>query len=119
MRAEHQISGVLDLRKAPVVGRSEDVEHRTALLGITIEDAMQLCGRELIGQRLRPLPVVDAHKGVVGKRKADPGGGEFSGKPTVPIAIELQAEWTPGRPAQIDQAELGVDEVEIIMQAYR
>src|SRR5215831_18089009 len=103
LRAEYQVSGVLDLNEAPVVGRSEDVEHRTALLGIAIEDAMQLCGRELIGQRLRRLPVVDAHKGVVGKRKADPGGGEFSGKPTVPIAIELQAEWTPGRHAQIDQ----------------
>jgi len=118
LRAEHQISGVLDLRKAPVVGRSEDVEHRTALLGITIEDAMPLCGRELIGQRLRPLPVVDAHKGIVGKRKADPGGGEFSGQPAMSVAIELQAEWTPGRHAQIDQAELGVDEVEVIMQAF-
>ena len=75
LRAEHQISGVLDLHKAPVVGRSEDVGHRTALLGIAIEDAMQLCGRELIGQGLRLLPVVDADKGVVGKREADPGGG--------------------------------------------
>ena len=39
------------------------VEHRTALLSIAIEDAMQLCGQELIGQRLRPLPVVSGEGG--------------------------------------------------------
>src|SRR5215831_7832092 len=118
LRAKHQISDVLGLHQAPVVERSEDVEHRTALLGIAIEDAVQLCGRELIGQGLRPLPVVDAHKGIVGKREADPDGGEFSGQPAVSVAIELQAEGTPSRHAQIHQAELGVDEVEVIMQAF-
>ena len=75
---------------------------------------MQDGGRELIGQGLRPLPVVDAHKSVVGKREADPCGGELAGQPAVPVAIELQAERTPGRDAQIDQAQLGVDEVEVI-----
>src|SRR5580693_2151208 len=35
-RAEHQIGGVLDLHETPVVGLSEDSEHRTALLGIVI-----------------------------------------------------------------------------------
>jgi hypothetical protein len=45
-RAEHQISGVLDLHETPMVGLSEDVEHRTALLGIAIQDAMQVVGRE-------------------------------------------------------------------------
>src|SRR5215468_6136078 len=118
LRAEHQISGVLDLHEAPVVGRSEDVEHRTTLLGIAIEDAVQLCGQELIGQRLRPLPVVDAHKGGVGKRKADPGGSELASQPAMSVAIELETERTPGGNAQIDQAELGIDEVEIIMQAF-
>ena len=41
LRAEHQIGGVLELHDAPVVGRSEDVEHRTTLLGIAVEDLMQ------------------------------------------------------------------------------
>ena len=36
----------------------------------------------------------------------------------MPIAIELQAERAPGRHAQIDQAQLGVDEVEVVMQAF-
>jgi hypothetical protein len=44
LRAEHQIGGVLDLHETPVVGLSEDVEHRTALLGIVIENTMQVVG---------------------------------------------------------------------------
>ena len=72
----------------------------------------------MVGQGLRPLPVVDAQKGVVGKLEADPGGGELAGQPAMSVAIELQAERTPSRDAQIDQAQLGVDEVEVIMQAF-
>jgi hypothetical protein len=99
LRAEYQIGGVLDLHQAPVVGRRKDVEHRTALpgprvrplagprTGAAIEDLMQDGGRELIGQGLRLLPVVDAYKGVVGKREADPGGGELAGQPALSVAI--------------------------------
>ena len=89
LRAEHQIGGVFDLHEAPVVGRSEEVEYRTALRGITVEDLMQSDGREVVGQCLRPLPVVDAQKGVVGKLEADPGGGELTGQPAMSVAIEL------------------------------
>src|SRR5204862_6439395 len=52
-RAEHQISGVFELHQTPVVGLGEDVEHRTALLGIVVEDAMQVVGREGVGEGLR------------------------------------------------------------------
>ena len=45
-----------------MVGLSEHVEHRTALLGVAIEDAMQRVGREAIGKGLRALPVVDAQE---------------------------------------------------------
>ncbi len=117
-RAEHQIGGVLDLHETPMVGLSEDVEHRTALLGVAIEDATQHVGREAIGQGLSALPVVDAQEGVIGKGETDPGGGELAGQPAMPVTIELEAEWTPCRHAQIDQAQLGVDEVEVIMQTF-
>src|SRR6201993_2417349 len=53
LRAGHQISGVLDLHETPVIGLGEDVEDRTALLGVAIEDVMQIAGRELIGDGLR------------------------------------------------------------------
>ena len=57
-------------------------------------------------------------KGVVGKGETDAGVGELAGQPAMPIAIELQTERAPGRHAQIDQAQLGVDEVEVVMQAF-
>ena len=78
-----------------MVGLSEDVEHRTALLGIAIQDAMQVVGRQGVGEGLRALPVVDAQKGIVGKGEPDAGGGELAGKPAMPIAIELQTERAP------------------------
>ena len=92
MRAEHQISGVFDLHETPVVGLGKDVEHRTALLGIAIEDAMQVVGREAISEGLRALPVVDAEKGVVGKGETDPSSGELAGQPAVPVAIDLSRQ---------------------------
>src|SRR5262249_53476783 len=112
LRAEHQIGGVFDLHEAPVVGRSEEVEYRTALRGIAVEDLMQSDGREVVGQCLRPLPVVDAQKGVVGKLEADPGGSELASQPAMSVAIELETERTPGGNAQIDQAQFGVDKVD-------
>ena len=72
-----------------MVGLSEHVDHRTALLGVPIEDAMQHVGREAIGKGVRALPVVDAQEGVVGKAETDPSGGELAGQPAMPVAIEL------------------------------
>jgi hypothetical protein len=63
----------------------EDVEHRTALLGIVVKDAMQLVGREAIGKSLRALPLVDVQKGVVGEGETDPGGGELARQPAMPL----------------------------------
>jgi len=60
-----------------------------------IEDAMQVVGREGIGEGLRARPVVDVHQGVVGQGETDLGCGELAGQPAVPVAIELEAERTP------------------------
>ena len=106
LRAEHQISGVLDRHETPVVGVRKDVKHRTVLLRVAIEDMMQVGGRAVIGQGLRPLPVVDAQEGVVDEGEADPGGAELASQPAVTVAIELETKRTPGRHAQIDQAQL-------------
>ena len=94
MRAEHQISGVLDLHETPMVGLSEHVEHRTALVGVPIEDATQHVGREAMGKGLRALPVVDAQEGVVGKGETDPGGSELTGQPAMPVAFDGDASRT-------------------------
>ena len=57
-------------------------------------------------------------KAGVGKGETDPGGSELAGQPAMPVAIELEAERTPCRHAQIDQAQFGVDEVEVVVQAF-
>ena len=78
---------------------------------------MQLLGLERIRKRLRPLPVVDAHKGIVGKGKADAGGSKSPRQPAVSVAIELQPEGTPGRHAQVTKADLAIDEVKVVVEA--
>ena len=115
LRAEHQVGGVFDLHETPVVRLGEDVEHRAALLGVAIEDVMQAGGRKVIGEGLRPLPVIDVQKGVVDEGEGNPGGGELARQPAMPVAIELEAERAPSRYAQIDQPQLSVNEVEVIV----
>ena len=68
-----------------MVGLGEDVEHRTALLGIVIEDAMQVVGREGIGEGLRALPVVNAQKGVVGKGEPMPAAVSWRASQLCPL----------------------------------
>ena len=92
-RAERQIRGVFDdgpgnqtslavmtnagaardLPETPVVGLGEDVEHRTALLGIVIEDAMQVAGREGVGQGLRAFPVAIRSTAILRGLRQDAG----------------------------------------------
>ena len=76
--AKHEVRGILHLHQAPVIALIKGVHDRTAQLGEAIENPMQLLGRERIGEGLRPLPVVDAQKGVVGEGKADAGGGKLA-----------------------------------------
>src|SRR5262249_17264801 len=56
-------------------------------------------------------------KALSARVKPIPAAGSW-GQPAMSVAIELQAERAPSRHAQIDQAQLGVDEVEVIMQAF-
>ena len=78
---------------------------------------MQVTGRKSVGERLRTRPVVDVDKGVVGGGESDAFRGKLAREPAVAIAIELQAERCPGRHPQIDQSEIGIHEVEIVVQA--
>ncbi len=87
--------------------------------GAVIEDAMQVVGREGVGEGLRALPVVDAQKGVVGKGETDAGGGELAGQPAMPIAIERQTERAPGRHAQIGSGSAAQKEIPLFPSRNR
>ena len=93
------------------------IQHRAALRRIAIEDAVQILRGQRVGQGLRALPIGDPDKGVVGHDKVDAGGGELTRQPAVAVAVELKAKGTPSRHTQIDEAELGIHEVEIVVKA--
>jgi hypothetical protein len=88
------------------------------MLGVMIENAMQMIGREAVRQPLGVLPVGDPQKGVVGGDKLDPRSAELAGQPGMAVAIELQPERTPGWHPQMDQSQLCIHEVEVVVQAF-
>ena len=115
--AKDKIEGVLHLHQAPVVALVEGLQDRAAQLSVTVERLMQLLGLERIRKRLCPPPVIDPHKGIVGKGKADAGASESPRQPAVSVAIELQPEGTPCRHAQVTQPDLAIDEVKVVVEA--
>jgi len=115
--AEDQVSRVLHLHQAPVIGLPEDFGHRAEALGIPIKAAVQLIGTHGVSERLRPVDILEAHEGVIGKGIIDAGGGELSRQPRMTVAVELQAKRTPGGHPQVAKTEFLVDEVEVVVQA--
>ena len=99
-----------------MVGLREHVRHRAAPRGISVQGAVQLIGRQVVGQFLGARPIVDPHEGIIGHGVADAIRSQFARQPAMAVAIELQAERRPGGNAQVDQPELGVLEVEIVVQ---
>src|SRR4029077_14472037 len=91
---------------------------------ILIEELAKRClmqvpsmvGRQPVGQILSALPVIDTNEGIVGGGEADAFCCQSTRQPAVTVAVELQAERCPCRHPQIDQAKLGIDEIEIVVE---
>ena len=98
-----------------MVGLPEYVEHRAALRGIAVKHQVQPVGRQPVGQILSALPVIDTNEGIVGGSEANAFCRQLTRQPAVTVAVELQAERCPCRHPQIDQAKLGIDEIEIVV----
>jgi hypothetical protein len=92
------------------------LHDRTAQRGEAIENSVQLFGRERIGEGLRPLPVVDTQKGVVGKGEADAGGGKLPRQPNVPDSDRSDPAPSPTppltRPSEVCSVLFGSDAVQ-------
>lgn len=78
---------------------------------------MQSPRREPIGELLGAPGLGDVQEGVVCHREGDGLLAQLLGQPGMAIEVDLEAKWRPGRHAQIAQAEVLVDEVEVVMQA--
>ena len=114
--AEHDVGGVLDLHEAPVHAVAEVARDRAEAPCPLIEVAMQ-GGIEAVGKTLGLGGIGDAQEGVVGGLEADAGLRQLPRQPAVAVEVDLQAKRRPGRHPHVAQAELRVDEVEVVVQA--
>jgi hypothetical protein len=107
-------------------GSDPVAEEGGDVFGFDSEDGLP--GKLLIkGLRMgeRSLARVCARSQSSMRRKAAPAparrpgkgetGSESAGQPAMAVAIELEVERTPCRHAQIDQAQFGIDEVEVVV----
>ena len=82
-----------------MISLSKDFDHWATHLGVSIEKLMQIVGPKRIGKLLCSRKVVGANKGVIRHGEFDAHCRELMSQPGMAVAIELQAEWTPGRHA--------------------
>jgi hypothetical protein len=79
---------------------------------------MNLLHPPIIRQALRLLPISDLGEGIVEQSKVEVAPPQLPGQPVVAIEINLQTEGTPRRNANIAQAQLFVDEIKVLVQAF-
>ncbi len=100
-----------------MIVHTEVAEHGAISLRKTVKRPVQRSDTKLVSQLLRCLEVVDLYECVVEQLVADASLVELARQPVVTVEVELQSEWAPGRHAQVAQAELLIDEVEVVVQA--
>jgi hypothetical protein len=115
--AEHHVGGVLDLHEAPVHAVAEVAHDGAAVPCPVIELAMQRGGIEAVRQTLGLGRIGKVQEGIVGGVERDAGLRQLSRQPAVAVEVDLQAKRCPGRHPHVAQAELRVDEVEVVVQA--
>ena len=82
-----------------MISLSKSFDHWATHIGVSIEKSMQIVWPKRIGEILRPREIVDANKGVIRHGEIDALCRDLTSQPGMAVAIELQAEWTPGRHA--------------------
>lgn len=114
--SEDDIGGVFGLHDTPMITGVKATYDGAILPDDVIELPVQLIDVDGAGQLLGSFRVVDLDKGIVQHGITDPFPVQFSRQFIMPIEIELQSEGCPGRDPQVTQAEVGQDEVEVVMQ---
>lgn len=115
--SEHHIAGVFRLHEAPVAAAVEVLEHRAESLDPAIEVPVQRHGVEPIGDRLDPSGLGDPQEGAIGNLEDDAGLAQLLGQPGMSVEVNLEAKRRPSGHARVGQAEVLVDEVEVVVQA--
>lgn len=116
---EHDVGGELGLFGDPVVCFSlEEVGHQgVGSASESGQNARPVFLGEAMGEGLRFRGVVDAEESVVSLLEGDAPVLQFPGEPVVPVETHLNGEGKPALEAQVHEAQLAVDEVEVETQA--
>jgi len=115
-RTKGHIRRAFNLHQAPAISLAEDVNNRAAGDRVTVENSVQYVRGETIRQILHTCPVTDPDKRIVGHGVVDARRRQQRCQPAMAVAVELESERVPGRYAQIDQPQLGVDEIKVEVQ---
>jgi hypothetical protein len=115
---ENNVGGVFDLHNAPMIAILELPDGRTVTASVGIEYSVNASDIDDVGQLLRFLKVFDAHKTVVEHSRIDAFAGQLSRQLVVAVEIELETKRRPRRHSEITQAKLGINEIEVVMQAF-
>jgi hypothetical protein len=113
---EAQIGAELGLIDDPAIAAFFEeglVQQRIDGLDEAIENAHPVEFAELIGELLGLGGVIELHKGVVRLDEAQAAFEHLPGEPFMAVDVHLTGEGKHGLQADVHQAELGVEEVEV------
>jgi len=95
----------------------EDISHQGVdSSGIAVKDFRPFLLRELVGNGLRPLAILNADKGVFHFLILHPSAVELAREPFVPVEVDLDGKRHPGRDANMHEAQRRVHEIEVQSQ---
>ena len=116
---EHHVGGILGLLGDPVVlhAPQQAVHQGIHPAGQGREDARPVSFDETVGHPLGAGGIVDGDEGVVDLAIADVVPVHLPGQPVVAVEADLDGEREPGGDANVQEAELAIDEVEVQTQA--
>ncbi len=115
---EDDIRRVLRLHDAPVVGDAECPDDGTVRLGESVESPVKSTQLDRVGELLSRGEVFNPRERVVQDPVGDVLCSHLRGQQVVTVEVELEAEGTPCGDAQIAEAKLRIDEVEIVVDAF-
>ena len=100
-----------------MVAAREDTQAGEETLDASFQDTVQILDLECVGKLLRPRVVGDVYDQVVQQAVGDAGFGECGREAVVAVAVELHPERGPGGNPQVAQPPVGIDEVDVVVQA--
>lgn len=114
---EHNVRGVFNLHKAPVIPAGKTAHRGTICADYLLQRPVQTSRVKLIGELLSRGDVCDIHESVVPHRIVDSLAHQLARKSGVSVAIKLQPKGSPSGNTQVAQPVFRMNEIEIVVQA--